>query len=141
MRLYPRYNEGSDFSQRSPPLRVLPAYLALPSNRSIPNHAHRQCVVYHQTTHIMISRLRLLPVSSPPRTRRIRFVILQTGCSPPVASHPASWQMQLLSVTEFLAFSDTDFHRDDKTPSQAHWERLQPRMSDINDEFIGAKFH
>ena len=36
--------------------------------------------------------------------------------------------MQLLSVTELLAFSDTDFHRDDKAPSQAHWERIYPRI-------------
>ena len=32
--------------------------------------------------------------------RRIRFVLLRTDSSPPVAPHPASRRMQLLSVTE-----------------------------------------
>jgi hypothetical protein len=54
--------------------------------------------------------------SSPPN--RVRYPTdrqFASGCSPPRLAAP-----QLPSATEFVAYSDTDFHRADVTPSWAH---------------------
>ena len=59
--------------------------------------------------------------SSPPN--RVRYPTdrhFASGCSPPRLG-----ATQLPSATEFVAYSDTDFHRADVAPSQAHDARLR----------------
>ena len=59
--------------------------------------------------------------SSPPN--RVRYPTDQqfaSGCSPPRLT-----ATQLPSATEFVAYSDTDFHRADVAPSRAHDTRFR----------------
>ena len=63
--------------------------------------------------------------SSPPN--RVRYPTdrqFASGCSPPRLAAP-----QLPSATEFVAYSDTDFHRADVTPSWAHSFRASRRLA------------
>ena len=115
-----RYYEGSDFSAASPRRRDLPTYLALTSHRSIPNHTHCQCVVYHQTTHIVNFRLRQLPGGSPTVNAESGSSSYRPVFHLQLLPTPPHGQMQLLSVTGLLAYPDTDFHRAVKAPSRAH---------------------
>ena len=68
--------------------------------------------------------------SSPPN--RVRYPTDQqfaSGCSPPRLT-----ATQLPSTTEFVAYSDTDFHRADVAPSRAHDSRVRG-----NDESRGKR--
>ena len=118
LRLY----AGSDCCRTSPRrLTALPTSLVSPSDRSTPNHVDPPQVAFHASSAPAVRfRLLHLPAGSPRSRRRIGFVILQIGRSPPVALHPTSRQMQLLSASESLAYSDTDSHRADEAPSWAH---------------------
>jgi hypothetical protein len=64
--------------------------------------------------------------TSPPMSRlatalrRIRFVILRTPGSPPVAPHPRLAATQLPSIAEPATGSGADLHRADKAPSRTH---------------------
>ena len=57
---------------------------------------------------------------TPKRVRHPTDWLFASSCSPP---HLAATQW--LSATEFMAHSDTDFHRVDKVPSQAHRSQTQ----------------
>src|SRR5919109_2340872 len=60
--------------------------------------------------------------SSPPnRVRSPTDQQFALGCSPPRFA-----ATQLPSATEFVAYSDTDFHRADAAPSRAHSFRRTP---------------
>jgi hypothetical protein len=51
---------------------------------------------------------------------RIEFVILRTGRSPPVASHPSSWRRSYLQIQSSEPNSGEDFHLSDSMRSKAH---------------------
>jgi len=70
--------------------------------------------------------------TSPPMSRlatalrRIRFVILRTPGSPPVAPHPRLAATQLPSIAEPATGSGADLHRADKAPSRTLSHRRRP---------------
>jgi hypothetical protein len=66
------------------------------------------------------SRLRPSPAGSPDTPGRIEFVILRTGRSPPVASHPASRRRSYSRLQAGERIPGADLHRSDHAHSQAH---------------------
>jgi hypothetical protein len=56
----------------------------------------------------------------PDRLGRIRFVILRTGRSPPVALHPASRRRSYFRLQVRNVNPDGDFHPTNQTHSEAH---------------------
>ena len=103
----------------------LPAYLATPSCRSVSNHVDCLNIAYHHAS--VSSGFRTSPwnrrlVAAPP-PNRVRFTtdrLFASGCSPPRFT-----ATQLPSTSEFVAYSDTDFHRADVAPSRAHDSRFR----------------
>jgi len=59
-------------------------------------------------------------VSSSGIPGRIEFVILQTGRSPPAASHPASWRRSCIQLQAGERMPEEDLHLSDLARSQAH---------------------
>ncbi len=98
----------------------LPAYLATPSCRSVSNHVDCLDIAYPPrqraqrfSDFTMNEQARR---KSPPN--RVRYPAdrqVASGCSP---RRLAATQLPL--ATEFVAYSDTDFHRVDVAPSRAH---------------------
>ena len=66
------------------------------------------------------SRLRPSGAGSPDAPGRIEFVILRTGRSPPVASHPASRRRGYSRLQAGERIPGADSHRSDHAHSQAH---------------------
>ena len=102
------------------PKAGLPAYCATPSCRSVSNHVglpdHRLPPRQRDQRVSDFAMNEQARRSSPPN--RVRYPTdrqFASGCSPPRLAAP-----QLPSATEFVAYSDTDFHRADVTPSWAH---------------------
>ena len=103
----------------------LPAYLATPSCRSVSNHVGCLNIAYHHAS--VSSGFRTSPwyrrlLAAPP-PNRVRFTtdrLFASGCSPPRFT-----ATQLPSTSEFVAYSDTDFHRADVAPSRAHDSRVR----------------
>ena len=88
---------------------ALPVYRTMPSDHSISNHLTYPCRSFHtlplsSTGPLSSGRgFALHPAGSPVSSGRIKFVILRTGRSPPVALHPASRRR---SYNRFQACSD-----------------------------------
>jgi hypothetical protein len=98
----------------------LPAYLATPSCRSVSNHVglpdHRLPPRQRDQRVSDFAMSEQARRSSPPnRVRSPTDQQFALGCSPPRLA-----ATQLPSATEFVAYSDTDFHRADIAPSRAH---------------------
>jgi len=93
------YYAGSDSCRRSPPPTGLPVYLALPSDRSAPNHVMRTTIVCSRHLNVVVG-FRASPharrLAATPR--RIGLVILRTDRSPPVTPHPASRRRSYLRL-------------------------------------------
>ena len=66
------------------------------------------------------SRLRHSYAGSPDTSGRIEFVILRTGRSPPVASHPASRRRSYIRLQAGERIPEADLHRSDRAHSRAH---------------------
>ena len=103
---------------------ALPAFLATPSCRSVSNHVGCLAIA---TPRLRVQRFSDFALesqarrSSPPnRVRHPTDRPFALGCSPPRFA-----ATQLPSATEFVAYSDTDFHRVDVAPSRAHDSRLK----------------
>jgi hypothetical protein len=114
-----RYHEGSDsctvhLRHRSPHLprhtflsfRLQPR--GLPGHRLPPRQRDRRVSDFAMNEQARRS-------SPPNRVRRPTDRQFASGCSPPRLG-----TTQLPSASEFVAFSDTDFHRADVAPSWAH---------------------
>jgi len=71
--------------------------------------------------------LRHSRAGSPTSCGRIEFVILPTGGSPPVASHPASWRRSYFWIQTGEHLSEEDFHLSIWVRSQAHERPLCER--------------
>ena len=104
----------------------LPAYLATPSCRSVSNHVGCLIIAYHHASVTSVFRTSPCMCRLVAAPRRIEFVHptdrqFASGCSPPRLT-----ATQLPSATEFVASSDTDFHRADVAPSRAHSFRRKP---------------
>src|SRR5258705_13335719 len=104
----------------------LPTYFATPSCRSVPNHGG--CLAIASPPRQRVQRVSDFAMneqarrSSPPnRVRHPTDRQFTSGCSPPRLA-----TTQLPSASEFVAFSDTDFHRADVAPSWAHSFRRTP---------------
>jgi hypothetical protein len=119
-----RYYAGSDSCRRSPPPAGLPAYLVSPSCRSTPNHVMPPVDRFtRQLPASTVSfRLRRLPAGSPRHPAETGSL----SCGPTVRLRLLPTPPHDDAVTfgyGASAYSDTDFHRADETPSRAHWER------------------
>jgi hypothetical protein len=106
----------------------LPTYLATPSCRSVSNHVglpdHRLPPRQRDQRFSDFAMYEQARRSSPPnRVRHPTDRQFALGCSPP---HLAA--TQLPSASEFVAFSDTDFHRADVAPSWAHSYRYTVKL-------------
>src|SRR6516165_3704401 len=94
-----RYYEGSDSCRAHQRPTGLSAYSALPSRHSDPNHAGCPAVALSVVSAPpAASGLRHERAGSPPLHARIRFVILRTAGSSPVAPHPASRRRSYLQL-------------------------------------------
>ena len=88
----------------------LPTSLIMPSDHSISNHLTLPCRSFHtlpvsSTGSLYWGRGFTVPLAGSPVTPgRIEFVILRTGRSPPVASHPASRRRSYLQLQAWIAF-------------------------------------
>ena len=107
----------------------LPAYFATPSCRSVSNHVglpgHRLPPRQRDQRVSDFAMNEQARRSSPPnRVRHPTDRPFASGCSPPRLA-----ATQLPSATEFVAYSDTDFHRADVAPSRAHQSNLGRRES------------
>jgi hypothetical protein len=103
----------------------LPAYFATPSCRSVSNHVSCLVIAYHHasvTSDFAGFTLESQARRSPPpnRVRSPTDQQFASGCSPPRLT-----TTRLPLAAEFVAYSDTDFHRADVAPSRAHDSRLR----------------
>src|SRR5947207_8364278 len=93
--------------RRSPPTRVISDendHYRDPSvskHLSVPNIAFARCPSAHRASHSAFQWVWASPLTCrlAEHSGRIEFVILRTGLSPPVASHPRLSAAQFLSVS------------------------------------------
>ena len=119
-----RYHEGSDSCTAHPPCRsprlLRHTFLSFHLQpRGLPGHrfSHHASVTSDFRASLMESQAHR---SFPPN--RVRYPTdrqFASGCLPPRLT-----ATQLPSATEFVAYSDTDFHRADVAPSRAHDARV-----------------
>ena len=120
-----RYHEGSDCCpahlQRSSPRLLRHTFLSfrlqprgLPGHRLPPRQRDQRVSDFAMNEQARRS-------SPPNRVRHPTDRQFASGCSPPRLA-----TTQLPSASEFVAFSDTDFHRADVAPSWAHSFRRKP---------------
>jgi hypothetical protein len=119
------YYVGSDSCRYSPAPTGLPAYCASPSCRSTPNHVMPPVDRFsRQVPASTVSfRLRHLPAGSPRHPAETG----SSSCRPTIRLRLLPTPPRDDAVTlgyGASAYSDTDLHRADETPSRAHWERL-----------------
>ena len=137
-----RYYAGSDSCRRSPPPAGLPAYLVSPSCRSTPNHVMPPVDRFtRQLPASTVSfRLRRLPAGSPRHPAETGSL----SCGPTVRLRLLPTPPHDDAVTfgyGASAYSDTDFHRADETPSRAHWERRLRRERHLGrHSFLWSSF-
>ena len=132
-----RYHEGSDCCsahlRRSSPRLLRHTFLSfrlqpreLPDHRFPPRQRDPRVSDF-----ALVSQARR---SSPPN--RVRYPTDQqfaSGCSPPRFT-----ATQLPSASEFVAYSDTDFHRADVAPSRAHDSRVR---GNDGQRLVGLRRH
>ena len=115
-----RYYEGSESCSPSPRTAGLPTYCDLPSCRSTSNHVMCPLIALSTTTaSTVIFRLHPKVGSSPAHPAESSSL----SCGPTVRFRLLSTPPHGDAVTfgyGAVAYSDTDFHHADKSPSWAH---------------------
>ena len=113
------------------------AFVTIPSptTRCTPAAAFARYPSARRVSRFRGFRLRHSSASSPVAPGRIEFVILRTGRSPPVASHPASRRRSYSRLQAGERIPEADFHRSDHVHSRAH-RRPAPQGSSGTRIFV-----
>ena len=96
------------------------ATIPSPTTSCTPAAALTRCPSARRVSRFCGSRLHHSSAGSPDTQGRIEFVILRTGRSPPVASHPASRRRGYSRLQAGERIPEADFHRSDHVHSRAH---------------------
>ena len=112
--------------QVSRPTEVSPLHVTRPSETILPPTTQLPpSPLLHATPQLDGSplagaRLHQWFAGSPGTSGRIKFVLLRTGLSPPVAPHPASRRRSYLRLQAGERMPEEDFHLSERVRSRAH---------------------